>query len=469
MSFVSFEYILLLLACVIMFYVLPKKVRFISVFIGNIVFCYSFGFTNFVIVYGSILITYLAAVVLSKIIKYRKSLCLIYVAIMIFMLFNFKYQIFGVGIVPMAISFYTLTCIGYVIDVYRGKYKAEINVFKLAAVFNFFPIMVQGPICRYDEVSSDFVMVKFDFEKFTSGVKRIVYGVFKKLVIAERLGIAFENLSKMNDDGTAIFLNIFVYALYLFTDFSAGIDIAIGSGKLFGIKLPENFNKPFFATSISDYWRRWHMSLGLWLRDYVFYPVSFSKVVVSANKVIRGKFGNAAARKFPVYIATVVVWFVTGIWHGATANFILWGMLNCVVVIISLELAPLYKKFNKRFKFTEGRVYGVFRCVRTFMLMGVLRMLDYNTVGGYFKSLWLMISDFHISKIFDMSLGIATADVVLVLVCMFSLFVISLIKKDRKRGIIASYAMIAIMIFATVIFGMYGIGYEGKEFIYIKY
>ena len=103
------------------------------------------------------------------------------------------------------------------------------------------------------------------------------------------------------------------------------------------------------------------------------------------------------------------------------------------------------------------------------MLMGVLRMLDYNTVGGYFKSLWLMISDFHISKIFDMSLGIATADVVLVLVCMFSLFVISLIKKDRKRGIIASYAMIAIMIFATVIFGMYGIGYEGKEFIYIKY
>ena len=221
------------------------------------------------------------------------------------------------------------------------------------------------------------------------------------------------------------------------------------------------------------------MSLGAWLRDYVFYPVSFCQPVVSFSKKLRKKFGNKFGKKAPVIIASLIVWFVTGIWHGTSANFILWGMLNGVIIIISMELEPVYKSFNKRCAFTGGKIYGGFRIIRTFILMAILRMLDYNTVAGYFKSLRLMVTDFSFGRLIgtDYSqLGLDMANwIVAVLGCLIILMVDFIGRKKSysevifKRGTLVSFGLIGLMIAVIIIFGMYGIGYEGKAFIYSRY
>lgn len=459
MSFISFEYIMLLIVSVLLFYVMPKKIRWIVLLCTNILFYAQAGLGALLVIGGGVLLTYIAGIILNVITKYRRLLVGVYVLAQLVILFGFKYRIFVDITAPLAISFFTLTAIGYVVDVYRGKYKAQNNLLKLVSVMCFFPIMVQGPICRFDELQKDVIAKEkgFDYKGVTYGFTRVVYGMFKKLVIAERLGLVFEYLCS-SDDVAMMALNILVYAFYLYTDFSGGIDIAVGAGYMFGVKLPENFNRPFFAISISDYWRRWHMSLGNWLKDYVFYPVSFCGPVVKLSKWIRGKWGNKVAKKVPIYVASLVVWFVTGVWHGVRANFIIWGMLNAVIILASYELEPLYAKFNSRFEFTKGKAYMVFRVVRTFVLMGLLRSLDYVNMTG--------------TTILDAGV----ADYVVVLFGIVTVLLVELIgmKTDYetaifKRGTIVSYGIIAVMIAVIIIFGMYGIGYEGKDFIYIRY
>ena len=425
---------------------------------------------------ASALLAYVAGVALSRITKYRKCICAVYIIGQLSVLFGFKYQIFSDILPTLAISFYSLSCIGYVIDVYRGKYEAERNVLKLVAVLFFFPTLIQGPICRFDDMKEQYAADGYNSEKFAYGLTRICYGIMKKLVIADRLAIIFDELCLM-DNGLAVIVNVIVYAFYLYSNFSAGIDIAVGIGYLFGIKLPENFNNPFLARSISDYWRRWHMSLGTWLRDYVFYPVSFSTPVVKVSKWVRSKWGYKASKKVPIYVATLVVWFVTGIWHGVGANFILWGMLNAVIILISIELEPLYKRFNDRFAFTKSKAYGAFRVARTFMLMGVLRMLDYNSVSDYARSLGLIFTDMHMSDINVVTAAfLDNADMIVLILGLVTMLIVGICKEKAdynkmvySKGVVFTYALVAVMIIVTIVFGMYGIGYEAKDFIYIKY
>ncbi len=459
MSFISFEFIMLLAVSVLLFYAIPKRLRWIVLLCTNVLFYAQSGIQGLVVMGTSLLLTYIAGVILNVITKYRRMLVTVYVLLQMVLLFGFKYQLFMDITAPLAISFFTLTAIGYVVDVYRGKYQAQKNLLKLISVMCFFPIMVQGPICGYDELQKDVLGKEksFDYEGFTYGFTRIVYGMLKKLVIAERLGLVFDYLCG-SDDLLKMALNVLVYAFYLYTDFSGGIDIAVGTGYMFGVKLPENFNNPFLAVSISDYWRRWHMSLGNWLKDYVFYPVSFSKPVVKLGKMIRGKWGNKVGKKVPIYIATLIVWFVTGVWHGISLNFIIWGMLNAFVILASYELEPLYAKFNGRFEFTKGKVYGAFRVLRTFVLMGLLRSLDYVNMTG------------------TATLDIAMADYVVILLGIMFVMVVEFVgrkvnyrKAVFEKGTAFSYGIIAVMIAVIIIFGMYGIGYEGKEFIYIRY
>ena len=448
-----------------------KKCRWILILGINILLYINAGMQGLWAMLANVLLAYIAGAVVESITKYRKLFMSVYIFAVIGILFFCK--------LSPGISYYSLACIGYVIDVYRGKYGAEKNPLCLGAFVSFFPVMVQGPICRYDELKEDLFDGKMQYETFTYGLTRITFGGLKKLVVADRLAIVFDALCNMSGNGTAIVLNMFVYAFYLYADFSGGIDIAIGLGYVMGIKLPENFKSPFFAVSISDYWRRWHITLGGWLRDYVFYPVSFAKPVTKFGKKCRQIFSNKVGKKIPIYIATIIVWLLTGLWHGTKANFILWGLLNGVIILISLELEPLYDKFNKKFQFTKSRVYGGFRVVRTFCLMAILRMLDYNTVTGYFKSISLVVTDFSLEKLVGMEfaqLGLDKANWMVVLLGILLILVVDFVGRKKtydeivlKRSIVLSYSLIAVMIVIIVIFGMYGIGYEGKAFIYSKY
>ena len=232
---------------------------------------------------------------------------------------------------PMGISFYTFQTVGYVIDVYREKAEIEENPLKLALFVSFFPQVVQGPISRFGELSKTLYSgIPINRYNLARGANRILWGFFKKLVIADRLWPALGVLATNPEEYQGIYylLSIALYAIILFCDFTGGIDIAIGAAEIFGVKLPENFNRPFYSRSIQEYWQRWHMTMYSWFRDYVFYPMAASKKMLRFSKAAKRVVGNDIAKRLPVHITLIWVWFLTGIWHGATWNFIAWGLAN---------------------------------------------------------------------------------------------------------------------------------------------
>ena len=241
-------------------------------------------------------------------------------------------------IVPMGISFYTFMALSYLIDVYRGTVRAESNPGKLALFITFFPHIVQGPISRYGDLSVTlFEEHAFDKTKVSFGLQRIMWGFFKKLVVADRIMPAVTTVigdTEGGHRGMYALVCVIFYTIELYADFTGGIDITTGIAEALGITVKENFERPYFSMSLKEYWRRWHITMCSWFRDYIFYPVSGSKWLQKFTKFSRKTFGEKVGRRLPVYISSFIVWFTTGLWHGASANFALWGLYYFVFLII---------------------------------------------------------------------------------------------------------------------------------------
>jgi D-alanyl-lipoteichoic acid acyltransferase DltB (MBOAT superfamily) len=223
-------------------------------------------------------------------------------------------------------------------------------VFRLALFVSFFPQLVQGPISRYDDLSQTlYGPHAWDWTSASYGLQRILWGFFKKLVIADRILVAVNTIIRAPEEhqGFSCWSACCFYTLQLYADFTGGIDITIGSiAEVLGIRVKENFNAPFLARNITDYWRRWHISMGTWFRDYLFYPLSVSRPMLNLSRSARRKLGDALGKRVPVYLCTLIVWFATGIWHGSSWNFIVWGLLNGVVIMVSQACEPLYARFH---------------------------------------------------------------------------------------------------------------------------
>ncbi|MDO4529426.1 MAG: MBOAT family O-acyltransferase, partial [Lachnospiraceae bacterium] len=248
---------------------------------------------------------------------------------------------------PLGISFYTLQALSYLFDVSRGTIEAEKNIFKFALFVSFFPQLVQGPISRYKDISATlYTPHPFNKQAVAFGLQRILWGFFKKLVIADRILPAVQTIySDLNSyTGAYAFFGMLFYTIQLYADFTGGIDITIGIAEMLGIKVQENFNLPYFSTSLKVYWRRWHISMCSWFRDYVFYPLSSSKGMQKFTKFSKNHFGKRFGKRLPVYISSFVVWLLTGLWHGAGATFVVWGLFNWFVLMASEELEPLYER-----------------------------------------------------------------------------------------------------------------------------
>ena len=249
---------------------------------------------------------------------------------------------------------------------------------------------------------------------------------------------------------------------------------------MFGIQLAENFERPYFSKNIAEYWRRWHITMGTWFKDYLFYPLSASMPVLSMSTFCRKHFGVAAGRRIPVYFVTLVVWFATGIWHGASWNFIVWGLLNAVVILLSQECRPLYEKFHAHFPGIQKKyAYRIFQVVRTVLLMSSLRMLDcYRNVGLTFKMFGTMFTDWNMTAAMKglLQLGLTAADYAVVAVAVVLVLCVSL---KQRRGSIrerlyertaaVQYLVVFALLFAILIFGAYGIGYDANQFIYNQF
>ena len=389
-------------------------------------------------------------------------------------------------ILPLGISFYTFQSMGYLIDVYRGKSKAEKNIVRFSLFVSFFPQLVQGPISRYSDLSGELFKVhKAEWENLTVGAIRICFGYFKKLVIADRIMVAVREIATNPDNykGAYTVFLIIIYSVEIYADFTGGIDIAIGIARMLGIRLAENFDRPFASTSTKEYWKRWHISLGAWFTDYVFYPLSISKPMQRLSKASRKRLGNKIGKRLPVYIATMATWLLTGLWHGARWSFIAWGLSNCFVILVSQELAPIYSKLHTRFpSLDKSFVWTLYLRAQTFMLMGAIRLFDcYRDVTVTFNMLGSVFYNFSSWRGFFcggiLSLGLDLADYLLVIIGVLLIFAVSEFKAKNKCEIgvliaekpLLLASSIGAIILAILIFGSYGIGYEATEIIYTQF
>ncbi len=385
---------------------------------------------------------------------------------------------------PMGISFYTFEALSYLFDVGRGTVRAEGSLFRLGLFVGFFPQLVQGPISRYGDLSKTlYGPHPFDARKVSFGLQRVLWGFFKKLVIADRMMPAVKTI--ISDagtyDGAYAFFGMLFYTMELYADFTGGIDVTIGVAQMFGIDVMENFNLPYFSTSLKEYWRRWHISMCNWFRDYVFYPVSSSKAIQNLGKWARLHLGERVGRRLPVYVSSFVVWFLTGIWHGASWNFIVWGLLNFVVLMVSEEFEPAYERFHANMAWSNGRGWHLFMVLRTFLLICVLNMFDcYASVGETMGAILSMFSPRNWDGVLSgglLGLGITSADYVVAALGCLVVLCVSLYKNahgDPREAIAEKpYLFRASLWFAlflvVLIFGAYGIGYDASQFIYNRF
>ncbi len=485
MQFTSFSFLLFAGLLLVLYYLVPKKVQWFLLLASSYVFYLQSGIENLFFILLTTLTTYLTTLLFSSIQakldrktakKKNKPWLLICLIVNFGLLAICKVQLTLQNIIlPLGISFYMFQSMGYLIDVYRGGTKAEKNPLKLALFVSYFPQLVQGPISKFGQLAPQlFGSRSFDGKQVSFGLQRMLWGYFKKLVIADRIAAAVIALRAPEYTGISFIVLTIFYAIQIYGDFTGGIDIAVGLSEAFGIKLTENFVRPFFSKNIAEYWRRWHISLGEWMKDYIFYPFSISSPTRKLSKAARKKWSNFGKR-LPVYVASFATWFCTGIWHGITPNFILWGMMNCVVIVLSEEMMPLYKKFHDRFHLKEKTWYGVFEMLRMFMLMNLIRIVDlFPDVGEYFRRIGTMFASFNVPF---MKLGLSSLDYGILIFGIVLMFVISVIQE--KRGSVREllwngnsflrYSLIIALLVIVVLMGNYGIGYDASNFIYNQF
>jgi alginate O-acetyltransferase complex protein AlgI len=351
-----------------LYFILPKKARNVVLFIASLVFYY-YGEPKYIyLMIGEILVAYIGALLIDK--YKKKSIFITTVAIHIGLLCIFKYTDFMISNVngifktsipllrialPIGISFYTFQILSYVIDVYNGKVKVQKNLLKLATYVMLFPQLIAGPIVRYETVEKELSSRECNFEKFAYGVRRFIIGLAKKVLIANMLGELCTKFTATNEK-SVLFYWIFAigYMLQIYFDFSAYSDMAIGLGRIFGFHFLENFDYPYISKSITEFWRRWHISLSSWFRDYVYIPLGGNRKGV--KKQIRN---------------ILVVWALTGIWHGASWNFVVWGLMFGVLLII--EKFFLAKHLEKAPNIVK-RIYVLFIVMISFIIFNANNM-----------------------------------------------------------------------------------------------
>lgn len=384
---------------------------------------------------------------------------------------------------PLGISFYTFQAMGYLIDVYRGTVPAERSLPRFALFISFFPQLIQGPISRYGDLSETLYQEHaFDGKQVGFGLQRILWGYFKKMVVADRVLAAVAAITGGPDTyrGAYILVGMLFYTLQLYADFTGGIDITIGIAEVLGITVQENFIRPYFSKSLKEYWRRWHISMCGWFRDYLFYPVSTSRWMSKFTKFVKARFGAAAGKRLPVYLSMFVVWLATGVWHGASWNFIVWGLANWAVLVVSEELEPLYARFHRRFPVDGKFWYRLFQVGRTFSLVCVLNLFDcYPSLSltfGAFASLftegnWSVLWD---GALMDLGLsaldyGILAAGVALMLAVSLSQRAGSVREKIARRPYPVRFALWYGLFLSVLLMGAYGVGYDASQFIYNQF
>ena len=365
MLFSSIPFLYYFLPCVlILYHIVPKKWKNKALVLVSLVF-YAWGEPKFVfLMIGMVLFHYFAGILIGKYGQTKKGKIVLWgtLAVGVGVLCFYKFSDVAW---PIGISFYTFQLISYIVDVYRGTAVVQKNLVNLGAYVTMFPQLIAGPIVRYVDIEKQLQERTHSFEMTLAGIQRFVIGLSKKILISNALGELCE-IFKASDEKSVVFFWLYAvsYTLQIYFDFSGYSDMAIGLGKIFGFHFLENFDYPYVSKSITEFWRRWHMSLGSWFRDYVYIPLGGNRV-----------------RKSRWYFNIFVVWALTGLWHGAAPNFLIWGLMFGVILVF--EKHYLLKKLEKAHVWNH--VYVLLMVMISFVIFNAADMNEaFLYIGGMF-------------------------------------------------------------------------------------
>ncbi len=377
---------------------------------------------------------------------------------------------------PLGISFYTLSAIGYLVDVHRKKYAAEKNPFKILAFLTFFASIIEGPILRYDQDGKQIVEGhRFEYKNFTHGAQRVLWGLFKKVVIADRAFLIVNTIASAPTEysGAASLFFILGYTLQLYADFSGFMDIALGIAEMFGIKLPENFRQPFFAKGPQEFWQRWHITLGTWFKEYIFYTVALTNGMKKFSKAVKKKHKNHFTKTLPTIVALFCVWFCNGLWHGPEWKYIVYGLYYFVIIAAGMLMEPVFKKMWQKMKINPDSVYlRIMRHIRTLIIIFVGETIfGANTLGD---AIYILGSLFTPYKGSLLGLGLDWTEVVVLVLAVVVLIVVDTLKEKKinirdgidKLVLPARWLIYLAGIAIVLIFGAYGDIYATVPFMY---
>lgn len=524
MSFTSFEYLLFITAVFAVYFVMPKKWRWTVLLTASLVF---YALCSFELI-GWMLFTagstYLAGLHLQNIAELgaaaakgapdrdaqavlrKKTASAKRLTVAVVLVANFvilaqtKYMMAINGLLapvtallnlepvtlaqmamPLGVSFYTFQTASYVIDVYRGKQKAERNPLKMLLFTCFFPQIMQGPISRYGQLGPQLTEGhSFSFDAAKRGIVRIGWGFVKKLVLADRLYVLVNELFTNYTEygGAMMFLASILYGLHIYADFSSGIDITLGTAQVMGIEMTPNFRQPFFATSLSDFWRRWHITLGAWMRDYIFFPVSMSKPAGKLGKWIRQKFGARWTKVVISGLASFIVFTIVGIWHGAEMKYTVYGLYNGALIMLATMCEPWFDTAFKKLRINrEGKVWHGVRIVRTFVLVSVGRCIVRSiSVRPALHAFRQMVTAPRFGQLGEiLNLGLTQHDLLIVLALLIIVFIVDLIAEKhgtamnwlQKRPLPVRWLVYFAIIFVLMMFTP--VADLGGDFIYAKF
>lgn len=486
MYFNSMQYAVFLLVVFIIHYILPQKVRYLWLFGASCYFYMCWDAKYIILILGVIITTFGGSLIIQKMRLFGRNkaakVCLsAVIAVNFGLLFYFKYINFAIAnmnrllrrmgsagistietVLPVGISFFVFQAVGYVADVYRGETDAERNFFRYALFVSFFPQLVAGPIERSKNLLKQLaVPAKLDGENIRAGLLYILFGVWQKVLLADNIAVIVNKVygDYINYTGTQIFLATALFGIEIYCDFGGYTNIAIGSAKLFGIHLMQNFNAPYLATSVTDFWRRWHISLTSWFRDYLYIPLG----------------GNRKGRTRK-YKNTLIVFLISGLWHGAGWSYIFWGFFNGIYIVVE-------NIFHKK-KAADTMIEKWIKRIGTFLLVDItwfffragsistaINMIMHACSRGHIGVRGMLIGK-------DMALFGSSQTLLIILLGIMILLVIGTIREKEEKGIVrlfftqkepVRWIIYFALIFMTIIYGAYGEGYGQTQFIYFQF
>lgn len=479
MLFNSLEFAIFFPVVAAIYFLLPHRLRTLHLLLASCLFYMAFIPAYILVLAITIIIDYTAGIFLERATgRRRRWLLLVSVVATCLVLFVFKYFYFFTNnfvglagmfgwqlsgpsiqiILPIGLSFHTFQSLSYVIEVYRGKQKAETNFITYATFVMFFPQLVAGPIERPQNLLHQFHEVHyFDYERITSGLKRMAWGFFKKLVIADRLALYVNDVYAAPQQFTGLQLTIATvfFAYQIYCDFSGYSDIAIGSARVMGFRLTENFKRPYASRSISEFWQRWHISLSTWFRDYVYIPVG-------GNRVSRLR-----------HSANLLLTFgISGLWHGANWTYVIWGLLNGVYLIVGESTRDTRRRLRGGLSFPGSVLAG-----RALAILGTFALTCVGWVVFRAKNMedaWYILT--HLSKNWDFwqigteqflmrQMPVALLSILLLEVAEFVHARSSLTEMLAKFSLPTRWAVYSSFFLAVVMFGVY----RKAQFIYFQF